>query len=117
MFCLTHQERKVILFIGILIVAGSLIRFFNIGGLKNSNLHVSERAVASEDNRVIAGSININSATAQELTRISGIGDVLAGRIVEYRLKFGPFRDVEDLKNVKGVGDKKAGTIKKCITF
>jgi competence protein ComEA len=48
--------------------------------------------------------INLNTATKDELMTIDGVGEVLAGRIIEYRESFG-FRSVEDLKNVDGIGD------------
>jgi competence protein ComEA len=56
-------------------------------------------AVAKEDKK-----INLNTATKEELITLDGVGEVLAGRIIEYRETFG-FRSVEDLKNVDGIGD------------
>ena len=50
--------------------------------------------------------ININTASATDLERLPGIGAKTAGRIVEYRLKNGPFKKVEELMNVRGVGEK-----------
>ena len=50
--------------------------------------------------------ININTATASELTVLPGIGAKTAERIVEYRQKNGPFKKVEELMNVRGVGEK-----------
>ncbi|MDD5136798.1 MAG: helix-hairpin-helix domain-containing protein [Candidatus Omnitrophica bacterium] len=47
--------------------------------------------------------IDINSATAEELEAIKGIGKRIAGRIVEYRYQNGPFTSIDELKNVKGV--------------
>src|SRR6058998_664467 len=50
--------------------------------------------------------ININTATAADLERLPGIGAKTAGRIVEYRQKNGPFKKVEELMNIRGVGEK-----------
>jgi competence protein ComEA len=50
--------------------------------------------------------IDINRATATELTAIPGVGKVLAQRIVEFREQNGPFRRVEDLLKIKGIGEK-----------
>ena len=50
--------------------------------------------------------ININTATSQELQTLRGIGPVRAQRIVEYRQRFGRFSTVDDLTNVKGIGEK-----------
>ncbi len=59
--------------------------------------------------------ININTATAEELKQLNGIGDVIAARIVEYAQTIG-FNSIEDIKNVKGIGDKKYDNIKDKIT-
>lgn len=59
--------------------------------------------------------ININTATAEELKQLNGIGDVIAARIVEYAQTIG-FNSIEDIKNVKGIGDKKFDNIKDKIT-
>lgn len=59
--------------------------------------------------------ININTATAEELKQLKGIGDVIAERIVEYAQTVG-FNTIEDIKNVKGIGDKKFEVIKDKIT-
>lgn len=49
--------------------------------------------------------ININTATADELTMVKGIGDTKAKNIVAYREEHGPFNSVEELKEVDGIGD------------
>ena len=48
--------------------------------------------------------VNINSASAEELKALPGIGPAKAAAIVEYRTQNGNFKSVEDLKNVKGIG-------------
>ena len=53
-----------------------------------------------------AGMININTAGAAELDKLSGVGPVLAERIIQYRTEHGPFAKPEDLGNVSGIGDK-----------
>ena len=52
------------------------------------------------------GKININAASADELTQLQKVGPKTAERIVAYREAHGPFKTIDDLKNVKGVGDK-----------
>ncbi|RMF88283.1 MAG: helix-hairpin-helix domain-containing protein [Nitrospirae bacterium] len=50
--------------------------------------------------------IHLNTATAEELEALPGIGPVLAERIVRYRADHGPFTTVEELRQVKGVGER-----------
>ncbi len=50
--------------------------------------------------------ININTASVDELTQLQKVGPKTAENIVAYRDANGPFKTVDDLKNVKGVGDK-----------
>lgn len=59
--------------------------------------------------------LDVNRATEQELEALPGIGPVLAERIVEYRQSRGAFRDVEQLRNVKGIGKKKFDRIRTLI--
>lgn len=53
-----------------------------------------------------AGKVNINTASAEQLATLPGVGPKLAARIVEYRSKAGSFRAPQELLNVKGVGEK-----------
>jgi competence protein ComEA len=48
-----------------------------------------------------AGKVNINTASAEQLTTLPGVGPKLAARIVEYRQKSGAFKSVQELMNVK----------------
>ncbi|MDO5335613.1 MAG: ComEA family DNA-binding protein [Coriobacteriia bacterium] len=54
-----------------------------------------------------AGKVNINSASASELTSLPGVGDATAAKIVADRDNNGPFKRPEDIKRVSGIGDKK----------
>ena len=49
--------------------------------------------------------ININTAGTSELTSLPGIGETRAERIVAYRQSHGSFANIEELKNVSGIGD------------
>ena len=56
--------------------------------------------------------VNLNTATASDLDGIKGIGPSKAKAIIDYRSKNGPFKSVEDLKNVKGFGEKSIAKLK-----
>lgn len=61
--------------------------------------------------------VNINTASAQEMAdKLDGIGPALGQRIVDYRTSNGPFKDVEEIKNVSGIGDKRFEAIKDKIS-
>ena len=53
-----------------------------------------------------AAKININKASAEELTQLKGVGPSTAAKIVEYRDKNGPFKNPEDITMVSGIGAK-----------
>lgn len=59
--------------------------------------------------------VNINSATAEQFQALPGIGPAIAAAIVQHRQQNGPFAALDDLKKVKGVGDKKFEKIKNLI--
>ena len=63
-----------------------------------------------------AGKVNINTADAATLDTLPGIGASTAAKIVADREANGPFKTVEDLKRVSGIGDKKFTQLEGCIT-
>ncbi len=70
----------------------------------------------SETKTEITGKININSATSEQLQTLDGIGEAKAKSIIEYREKNGNFQNIEDIKNVSGIGDSVYAKIKDNIT-
>jgi comEA protein len=63
-----------------------------------------------------AAALNLNAATAEQLEALPGIGKATADRILEYRQKNGGFKKVEDLMNVRGIGEKSFLKLKPLIT-
>ncbi|MGN2337275.1 helix-hairpin-helix domain-containing protein [Clostridium cagae] len=53
-----------------------------------------------------SGKININCAQLEELKNLNGMGEAKAKRIIEYRENIGAFNSVEDIKNIDGIGEK-----------
>lgn len=59
--------------------------------------------------------VNINTASAEELTVLSGVGDVIAERIVAYRDAHGAFTALEELLEVEGIGESKLEAMREQI--
>lgn len=102
-----QQERGLIL----LMIAGLLV-----GGLvllwpksEQSPTHLA-RPIVFRDVAVVAPrfmtpqKVDVNTADADELAKLPGVGPALAARVVEYRSAHGPFRTLDDLVAVKGIG-------------
>ncbi|WP_215523557.1 ComEA family DNA-binding protein [Varibaculum prostatecancerukia] len=61
------------------------------------------------------GKISINDASKEQLEQLPGVGEALAQRIVAYRKEQGRFQNIEDLKNVSGIGEKKYAALAELI--
>ena len=84
-------------------------------GLDTENSSVNVSADSSSPAQKKQQKININKATQEELETLSGIGPSIANKIVQYRKENGNFKSVEDVKNVRGIGDNKFNEIKDSI--
>ena len=62
------------------------------------------------------GLININTADEKQLQQIKGVGPAIAGRIIDYRTNNGAFKSVDEIKKVRGIGDKTFEKMKDFIT-
>jgi competence protein ComEA len=63
-----------------------------------------------------AALLNINTADEAQLTTLKGIGPTKAKAITQYRQEHGPFKTVDDLKHVSGIGDKTLAALRPFIT-
>lgn len=77
---------------------------------------VSSSASSSPSNPEAINMINLNTATAEELQTLNGIGETKAAAIIQYRTENGGFRSIEEICRVKGIGDATFKKIRDKIT-
>ena len=73
-------------------------------------------AEAHDDSATDSGLVNINTASAEELTTLPGIGPTLAERIISHRERYGAFRIIEQITDVSGIGERRFADIQFYIT-
>ena len=74
-----------------------------------------EYNTANIENNIKEEKININTADEDELQRLPGVGASTAAKIIKYREENGSFRRIEDIQNVKGIGETKYNDLKEQI--
>lgn len=106
-----------------LTAAGGLKRGATTGGLNlarklvdGEQVLVGAAAAPAAPGAAPSGLLNLNTATADQLDALPGIGPVLADRIVEWRTTHGPFAGVEQLREVSGIGARKYESISELVT-
>jgi len=117
---LTWPERKVLGFLCLLTLLGALVLFLKafMGGDPPLWIQPGKKDVvrnppaqafheyASKSTPAL-NSVDLNRADEKELTRVPRVGKVMARRILEYRGRTGPFRNISQLRNVPGIGEKR----------
>ncbi len=71
-----------------------------------ADLGDTSSAAELQKEQAVLSKLNINMASQDQLTELPGIGEKKAAAIVDYRMDHGNFNSVEELTNVKGIGDK-----------
>ncbi len=94
----TNMIRKFFVVVGMLIVIGFIYQ--------------TSPCLSAEQ---VEGKANINTASAEQLALLPGVGDKLATEITNYRTANGNFKTIDDIKKVNGVGDKKFEKMKNYI--
>ena len=82
----------------------------------NADLNHIELILSGRDDGMTSQKVNINTAEAWLLAALPGIGDVRAKAIVDYRREYGPFRDINELLEVTGMGNVTLENIRHLIT-
>ena len=101
------MRRQSLLFVGAVLVLAFAVLAFAPGTARGA----TPQAAAPGEK------VNINTAGVDELVALPGIGRAYAERIVEYRQKNGPFKKVEDILNVRGIGGKTFERIRDRLTI
>lgn len=109
MFDLEKHEKIIILVLLTVLLAGI---FLSLHKASSQITDVKIRSFYYETDPKSPERININEADEKTLSRLDRIGPSLAKRIVAYREKKGSFMATEEIKNVKGIGDKLYESIK-----
>lgn len=103
MLALTKQEKQVVLFVTAIGLAGILINY-----IVKSN----SRIEILFDSCQYIGKVNLNTADKEALMGVSGIGEKLAQRIIEYRRENGRIQQMQELKCIKGMNQFRYEKIK-----
>ncbi len=77
--------------------------------------YVTVKKKEEKSTKTVSQLININTASKEELMELDGVGEIIAERIIEYRSNR-TFENVEELTNVKGIGEKKMESIRPYVT-
>ena len=108
----TKEEKRVLLFlVACLFIGTGLLYHKKLQPRHWVHIEFDEKEI----NKSKITKVNINTAGALELIQIKNIGPVTAGRIINYREEYGPFGIPEDIKKVKGIGDKTYEQLKEQI--
>lgn len=73
-------------------------------------------SIAAANKKPPAAPVNLNTATSEELQLVPGIGPVTAEKILQMRKAYGPFKSVDDLLAIKGIGQKRLEKMRRYLT-
>ena len=111
------KKVSLLTYILILILFVCLIFALLFINVKFNSVNLSSVQTVQASNMLIDGRIDINTADAKTLALLNGIGPETANEIVKYRKKHGPFHRIEDLGDVKGIGNATLKKIRNYITI
>ncbi len=110
MSCLTRKEQIAVCFLVFCLLVGGAISLWDYHNPERfAELRIVPGNPPPADSLALpaTGKLNINTATAEQLSSLPGIGPEIAQRIIQWREENGPFETVADLDRVRGIGDKR----------
>ncbi|BAK98510.1 hypothetical protein OBV_13120 [Oscillibacter valericigenes Sjm18-20] len=110
------EKILLILTAAFLLLMLALLFYARAGGAVGSYAVETERIVSSSELTPDVTPVDINTAGAEELATLPGIGEKLAERIVKYRADNGDFASVDDLLNVSGIGEGKLEALRDYVS-
>ncbi len=111
------KKRGTWIYLGTLLLFGAVLLGFFLWRNSGKELQVrTERTPETTAAPVPRGKVELNTATAEELETLPGIGPALAGRILAYRQEQGSFSSVEELLEVEGIGQARLEGLRDYVT-
>lgn len=112
-----NKKRILIIILSAIVILEIMIIVYNCRSNKVISLNIKTQTISPTENQStsITKLIDINSAGMEELKSLPGIGEVIAGRIIDYRNTNGKFTSKSQIKDVKGIGNKIYSDIEKLI--
>jgi competence protein ComEA len=110
MIHLTHQERKVFLFLSFLFFAGVALTVFK----KSTGCNLCLIDLYSQ--KAAGAIVDVNTAGRDALIALPGIGEKAADDIIAYRTAHNGIKDLSELTNIKGISEKKLDNLKKYLS-
>ena len=84
--------------------------------IPTKEISLQEKTAPTPDKNSSGGLININTADEKELQKIRGVGPAIAQRIIDFREQNGNFKSIDEIKKVRGIGEKTFEKMKDSIT-
>ncbi len=97
-------------------LAAAVYLTLNASRAESTGYTVTTEREATEEVAPVRVLVNINTATAEELDTVTGIGPALAQEILDYRAEHGDFESIDELLNVRGIGNAKLEAMRDEIT-
>jgi competence protein ComEA len=114
--CFSRKQQQVV---GVVyLLYGIWLLYFVYSGMQETiEIHHVTQPDPSDLAFYIDPPVHVNSANAEELQLLPGIGPVLAKRITAYREQHGMFRSIDSLRNIRGIGPKTVQKLRYYLTF